>query len=151
MKIGNANSIIKNSKAYRQSLSIRAKENGFGGKRNSKRFYYKNICLDSSYEVKIAKDLDKNNILWTRPAHFLWRDGTGEQHRYYPDFYLPKFNVYLDPKNDYLIKKDKNKIKRVAEQNNIKLYVLNKNELKWISIKNKIIAADAEVEEVPLL
>lgn len=27
----------------------------------------------------------------------------GIKHTYTPDFYLPEYNVYLDPKNDYLI------------------------------------------------
>ena len=26
--------------------------------------------------------------------------------RYFPDFYLPKYDIYLDPKNPYLMQKD---------------------------------------------
>jgi hypothetical protein len=35
--------------------------------------------------------------------YFIWKDNTGNEHRYYPDFYLPEYDVYLDSKNDYLI------------------------------------------------
>lgn len=99
----------------------------------SKRTYYKNVMLDSSYEVIVAKNLDENNIKWIRPKSLIWIDNE-QKRRYIPDFYLPKYNVYLDPKNDFLIKKDKRKIKLTMENNNVKIIVLNKNQLTWDSI-----------------
>ncbi len=51
-----------------------------------------------------------------------------------PDFYLQDYNVYLDPKNNYLQKKDKRKIELVIQQNNVRLIVLNKSALDWNSI-----------------
>jgi hypothetical protein len=59
---------------------------------------------------------------------------------------LPDFDVYLDPKNDYLINNvnprfgitDIEKIKKVELQNNIKVFILNKDELTWDIIKEKI-------------
>lgn len=38
-------------------------------------------------------------------ASIVYWDDDGKQRRYVPDFYLPKYDLYLDPKNDYLIKK----------------------------------------------
>ena len=60
------------------------------------------------------------------------------KHLYYPDFYLPDYNVYLDPKNSFLIKKDKEKINRTATQNKINIIVLTVDQLDWSTIKNKI-------------
>lgn len=100
----------------------------------SKREIYKGITLDSSYEVVVAKSLDEHNIKWTRPAKaFRYFDGI--QHRHYlPDFYLPEYNVYLDPKNDYLIKKDQRKISLASNQNNVRIVILDKNNLEWKNI-----------------
>ena len=102
------------------------------------------IRLDSSWELKIAQNLDKNNINWLRPnsknGHtFQWIDKNGKQHTYYPDFYLIDYDVYLDPKNDYFRKNGGNdKIKRVREQNNVKVLILDEKELDWKLIHEKI-------------
>lgn len=123
---------------YKLACSIRAKENGFGGKRNSKKFYYKGVCLDSSYELAVAKDLDKNGILWERPKRIKYFDRQNIYHYYLSDFYLPQYNIYLDPKNSYLLTKDVDKIRLVSEQNHIKILMLSCDELGWNKIKDKI-------------
>ena len=94
-----------------------------GGETNYKRYVYKDISMDSSWEVDIAKWMDKNNITWIRSRKivFLWSDKNGNKRRYYPDFFLPKYNIYLDPKNKFLIEKDKYKIEAVQKENNIKI------------------------------
>jgi hypothetical protein len=56
---------------------------------DGKMFYY-----DSGWEVTLAKSLTDNNIYWTRPSKFLLSNGRS----YTPDFYLPEYNVYIDPK-----------------------------------------------------
>ena len=61
------------------------------------------ILLESSWEVKVAEKLDILNIDWTRPKHIPWTDTSGKKRKYFPDFYLPKYNLYLDPKNKYQI------------------------------------------------
>lgn len=68
----------------------------------------------------------------------MWVDKNNESYRYYPDFYLIDYDIYLDPKNNYLIKKDKYKIECVSKQNNIKLKILNKKQLNWKEIKKLI-------------
>ncbi len=123
--------------------SDNSKRNKCGGHTSKQSIYYKckdgNIVyLQSNYEVLVAKDLDKNNIKWLRPKPFNWIDKNNEEHRYYPDFYLSEYNVYLDPKNDYLIKIDKDKINRVRKQNNINLIILDKNNLSWNNLKKLI-------------
>jgi len=96
------------------------------------------IILQSSYEVIVAKELDKNNIKWIRPKPIPYIDREGIKRKYYPDFFLSDFNIYLDPKNDYLESKDKYKIESASNLNNVKVIVLGKNFLEWNKIKELI-------------
>lgn len=131
---------------YKQKMSKLAFERHLGGWHTSKTIEYKETKLDSSYELEVAKTLDENQVKWERPTYFLWEDSNGLKHRYYPDFYLPDYNVYLDPKNDYLINNkskrfgitDVEKIKLVEKQNKIRIIILDKQNLTWESIKEKI-------------
>lgn len=74
------------------------------------------VKLDSSWEEALAIRLDAIDIKWTRPNPIRWIDESGVFHNYFPDFYLVDFDVYLDPKNPYAIKAQKNKIKCLTEQ-----------------------------------
>lgn len=98
---------------------------------------YNGVWLDSSYESTLARELDANGIIWIRPKSLLW-DDNGQIRRYIPDFYLPDFDVYLDPKNDFLIKKDNRKITQASIYNNVKIIVLTKDELTWSAVLSKI-------------
>lgn len=80
------------------------------------------VYLQSSYEVKFATILDEHHIEWSRPDPVFWVDSNNKTHRYYPDFLIN--NTYFDTKNDYLIKKDADKIKRVQEQNSITVIIV---------------------------
>lgn len=69
------------------------------------------IKLDSSWEEALAKRLDELKIEWIRPEepiHYFTLNG--EKHNYFPDFYLPKYDLYLDPKNPAAINAQKDKI-----------------------------------------
>lgn len=130
----------------RKNISNIAKENIFGNYGgfiwDNRKIIYKGIKLDSSYELAVAQDLDLHNIKWQRCKRFKYVVD-GQVHHYTPDFYLPEFNIYLDPKNDYLINNinkvlgytDSEKIKMVSDQNNIKIFILDKDHLNWESIK----------------
>ena len=125
---------------YKELKRQNAKERNFGGHTSKLALFYltkkgKSIYLQSSYELKVAEELDKNNIEWERPKPLKWEDKNKELHRYYPDFYLSKYNTFLDTKNDFLIIKDEIKINAVRNQNNIKLLILNKDNLIWKKIK----------------
>lgn len=128
-------------------LSEHAKKNCYEkhfGQR--KTFNYNGFNFQSSFEVTVAKNLDMCNIRWVQPKRLSYIANDGKQHHYTADFYLPDYDVYLDPKNDYLIENinptlgysDVEKIHWVMEQNNVKIIVLNKNELEWSAVKNKI-------------
>jgi len=114
-----------------------------GGQKHTHRSKIQNIngeifIAESLFEVKLAESLNCNNILWDRPAFFLYVDSSGNQRRYYPDFYLPNANVYLDPKNSYLIKTDIDKIINTAKQNNIRIMILGEKYLNYALFKQYI-------------
>lgn len=121
-----------------KSLSDCAKKRGLGGYRPhpNKGQMYKEIWFDSKWEVVVAKSLDENNIEWIRPKiGFVWTD---DGKKYYPDFYLPEYDVYLDPKNPYLMIKDKPKIDESQKRNGISVLLLSEEQLNWNTIKNLI-------------
>lgn len=143
-RAGNGNRGKKLSNEQKAKLSEIHRKLGSGGFHSRKSVRYttiegKEIFLHSSWEEKVAIELDKNNISWNRPSkRFKWIDTDGKIRSYLPDFYLIDYRVYLDPKNDYLIVKDKYKIEKVQEMNNIKVVVLSKKMLSWKEIYRAI-------------
>jgi len=104
--------------------SKRAKANpNCGGETHFKRYSYRGVMMDSSWEVNLAKWLDEKQIKWIRDRRIClyWRDKDDDIRRYYPDFYLPDYNCYLEPKNKYLQQKDCFKLNSIKEQG-IKLF-----------------------------
>ena len=109
-----------------------------------KSYDYNGNKFISSYEVTVAKELDLNNVNWVKPSYgtFKYKDANNKVHTYTPDFYLPDYNIYLDPKNDYLINhvnptlgySDVDKINWVMKQNNVIILILDKDHLNWASI-----------------
>lgn len=67
--------------------------------------------------------LDAQNIEWVRSKSIIlwWTDESGGKRRYHPDFYLPEYDLYLDPKNKFLIEKDRFKMNQVIKENKITL------------------------------
>lgn len=102
-----------------------------GGETNYKKFRYNNIWMDSSWEVDVAKFLDDNNIIWERSRKhcFLYFDQNNVRRRYYPDFYLPEKNLYVDPKNKYKLKLDRYKLEQVIKEHKINLIYGLKNDV----------------------
>jgi len=131
----------------REKLSKIAIENHFGGTTQSRWIKYNGKTLGSSYELELVEDLDKNNIKWDTCDRFRYIDINGKDRTYRPDIYLIDYDIYLDPKNDFLIEninpnlgfKDSDKIKWTSEQNDIKIFILNKDQLNWNYIKNNIL------------
>ena len=102
---------------------------GANGQRQGKNYYVLNSFgitqrLESSYEFKTYEILESMMIKWERPK-FTNYIINGKSKRYFPDFYLPEYDIYLDPKNDYLIEKDKEKIECVIHQSKINLHILS--------------------------
>ena len=103
------------------SVGIRNYPNG-----RRKLFYYynmhqeKEVLLESTWEYLLATWLDENDIIWERPKYVKWLDPRDNKERlYYPDFYLPMYKLYLDPKNPYVMDKDLIKMQEVSKLINI--------------------------------
>ena len=79
---------------------------------------YNGILLDSTWEVCMAKKLDMLSIRWERPAPITYIDFFGNVRHYFPDFYLPEYDLYLDPKNPQAYKVQLEKIKCLQQQYN---------------------------------
>lgn len=120
----NKNAKTCSKECYSYLLKQNSRNNpNCGGETNYKRYLYKDIGMDSSWEVELAKWLDEKNIKWIRSRKIclFWKDESNNLRRYYPDFYLPDYNLYLDPKNKYLQEKDKFKLDNIRSQNIIVL------------------------------
>lgn len=105
-----------------------------GGQKHTHRSQIINIAgetftSESSFEVKVAQILNELQILWIRPSYVWYIDSDNKKRRYYPDFFLPDHNLYLDPKNDYLIQTDIDKIKRARDYNDIRIVILSEQQI----------------------
>ena len=121
------------SKSFQGSdTHIAASVKGGGYRENagrSKKFkvtdsFGKLVTLQSTFELLCSKLLNELNIKWIRPKAIKY-----DNRNYFADFYLPDFDVWLDPKNNYKAQLDAEKIEKVINQNNIKLFVLLEHQL----------------------
>lgn len=74
--------------------------------------------FDSTWEDALANRLDELDIVWERPAPIEYEIG-GKLRNYFPDFYLPEHNLYLDPKNPYAESQQQEKLKIVSSLINL--------------------------------
>ena len=74
------------------------------------------IMLDSTWEFYLATKLDEMGIEWERPDPVKWEDKSGKIRHYFPDFYLPKLNLYIDPKNPAAYNSQQEKIECLLTQ-----------------------------------
>lgn len=85
-----------------------------------KRQEYNGQSFDSKWEVKVAKWLDENKIKWIKPTVAeIWIDKVGKSRKYFADFYLPDYDLYLDPKNPFCINEQREKLDKVKSQINL--------------------------------
>lgn len=99
----------KHSKQVIETIRDKALSSGHRRLIKSTRFYTQidgsQVLLDSSWEETLALRLDSLGIRWNRPTTPIkWKDTSGKFHNYFPDFYLPDFDLFLDPKNPYAVK-----------------------------------------------
>lgn len=106
-------------------ISVNEKQSRVGGYRDRQRFLYKGASFDSKWEVVFAKKLDQENIQWRRiitnplPYH----DQEGKSRLYYPDFFLPEHNLYVEIKG-YASQQTEHKMKDAQDRNDIKLMII---------------------------
>lgn len=68
------------------------------------------VMLDSSWEELLAKRLDFLDVRWVRPLPIKWIDKKNAVRNYFPDFYLPDYDLYLDPKNPMAMVQQQEKV-----------------------------------------
>lgn len=93
--------------------------------------------LQSSYELLLADLLDSMDIKWIRPDPFQYKLD-GKIRNYYPDFLIDG-RIYVDTKNDYLARKDAEKINLVEQHNNIKIIILSIKDITEDKITNMLL------------
>lgn len=71
----------------------------------------KEIVLHSSWELTVSEYLDFKNIIWEReiPEKILY-EYQGRTKRYFPDFYLPEYDKYIEVKG-YIFDKEREDLK----------------------------------------
>lgn len=128
IKLKNKNLSIEHKDAISKGMQLVVRSNpksysssNINGR--TKRVKYKNIILDSNWELEFAKWLDKNNIKWERPVNGFEYKWNGKR-IYYPDFYLPVFDLYVE----------------------VKGYIRDRDYLKWSSIPNLIILKKNDIK-----
>lgn len=86
------------------------------------RSIYKGFQMDSGAELTFAKLLDQYNIIWIKnnSTFFEFIGSDQKQHRYYPDFYLPSFDYWIEIKGRKYIRIDDD-LRLKAVGNNIQL------------------------------
>lgn len=75
---------------------------------------------DSSWEVDLHKWFIENNIEFEIPKISIeWIDCSGKKRKYFPDFYVPKLKLYVDPKNPIVINQQKEKLDYLKDRINL--------------------------------
>lgn len=132
------------SKEHKEILSFKRskviEELGKGGFKHIKWYKIKNIfeeefIVRGSWELKVAKILNKENIIWRRKIYLKYKDNEGVIRTYTPDFYLVERDLYIEVKGYFSIK-DRKKMKNVLRDNNINLIIIDK---KIINDEEKIL------------
>lgn len=92
----------------------------------SKRFLVDGVLFHSSWEVVFADYLNKRSLAWTREIEaipYIWK---GKQHLYFPDFYIPEIDMYVE----------------------VKGYETERDHAKWSCIDNLIIIRESEINKI---
>ena len=108
------------------------------------------VYLRSSWEIKYAKYLDSKKILWMYEIETFPITIDGKNYTYTPDFFLPKFEKFIEIKGNP--KGNADKIKQFREEYPFDLDVLCKEELQMLGInlntkEPKCIFKDRQQEE----
>jgi len=156
--------VLKYSESFKNNIKSGITQPGFTGKKHSKEYkeklslkqaisYSGGLCkwipykkkdgnivnLQGTWEVKFAEYLDSNDIEWFKPGNgkleysFYWIDDKGVKRVYTPDFYIPAEDKYYEIKG-YWREKDRDKMKKVLEQNNIKIEIIQKKQMKELNL-----------------
>lgn len=87
---------------------------------------YNGEKFHGKWEVEVAKWFDRNQIKWERkvqPVNYFWNDSW---HLYFPDFYLPEHDVYIE----------------------VKGYETERDRAKWAALPNLIVLKSKQIKEI---
>jgi hypothetical protein len=87
--------------------------------RGTKQTVYNGMQFDSLWEVEYVKFLEDQNIPFIIPSPIYWFDDKQKSHKYFPDFYIPILDLYVDPKNPIVIIQQQTKLNIVSKQINL--------------------------------
>lgn len=87
--------------------------------KGDKRFY-----AESKWEEKLVLLLDSYNIRFFRPKPLKYTINNITKN-YFPDVYLPDYDVFLEPKNPYLLSQQIEKLEIVQKTHDITLFVID--------------------------
>lgn len=95
------------------------------------------VCkVQGRWELAYAKWLDQNNVKFITHRGRIPYTKDGINKSYYPDFYLPDDDMYVDVKNKYHYSLNEEKFDLIMEQNtNIKIKILFKKDLQDLGVK----------------
>lgn len=124
------------SKCYAKLISIFSKNNpNIGGYKNEKQLrrhqsIYKGYKLDSGGEKYLVTELDKLGIKWIKNdaswgKFYFFTNLKGEKRKYYPDFYLPQCDIWIEMKGKRYMRPDDHLRRLAIPDNRIKLVMNN--------------------------
>ena len=96
----------------------------------TKKYSHNGAKLDGTWELKYAQYLDDNNIKWERPKTSFEYIFEEEIRNYFPDFYLPELNKFVEIKG-----RERSKDQAKWMQFPYKLTVLRRKDLINLGIK----------------
>jgi len=82
--------------------------------------------VKGTWELQVAEFLNKNNIKWTNDIKGIEYFWDGKERLYFPDFYLPEMNMYIE----------------------VKGYERERDHAKWKAVDNLIIIREKEIKEI---
>lgn len=94
------------------------------------------VCkVQGTWELAYAKWLNDQRISFVAHKGRIPYVEKDKNRNYYPDFYLPDFDVYIEIKNKYHHSLQPDKLNLVSEQHpNLKIYVLFKEDLERLGV-----------------
>jgi hypothetical protein len=98
------------------------------------------VILQSSWEYQVMLELNANNILWRRGQTF-WltlKSKNGNPSSYTPDFWLPDFDIYLDPKARDNVEQSVRITHWISQYSKKLLIIRHKHQLTWTYIESQI-------------
>jgi hypothetical protein len=91
-----------------------------------KLYEYNGIKLKGKWELRTAQWLDENKVKWeneSNPQPYYWNDNW---HLYFPDFYIPDHNLYIE----------------------VKGYKTVRDDAKWSQFKEKLVIIDSNIMKI---